>query len=476
MNHLTDILYNFLNTAFLLYTFVLFASYIILALISAFVLRFYLKKNSFVNYNVIRDSPLAPSVSIIAPAHNESKTILENIRALLQIRYNDFDVIVVNDGSTDDTMEKVIGEFSLQKVSVAYHKYIPVKHIRGIYRSDDIRYSCLVVIDKDNGGKFDALNAGINFTDKTNFVVIDVDCVLEKNALLRLVKPFIEESERTVIAAGGVIRIANSCTVDNGRITQVKVPGNLWARFQVLEYTRAFLMGRIAWAQLNGLLVISGAFGMFNRDIVIRCGGYADTVGEDMELIVRMRRYMCEHNLPYKVHYIPDPLCWTEVPSTLPVLGRQRNRWTRGNMETLFKHIKLFMNPKYGLIGMLSYPYWLLFEWLAPVVEVFGIVYFIILLFAGSIDWNFFLLMLGFVYSFAMAFSTWALLFEELTYHKYPRKTDILKLFVTAHLEPLIYHPLQVYFAVRGNIDYFRGKRGWGNMQRVGFGGKNVTI
>jgi len=249
------------------------------------------------------------------------------------------------------------------------------------------------------------------------------------------------------------------------------MPKNLWPRFQVLEYIRAFLMGRMAWSRLNGLLIISGAMGLFDKDTVIKVGGYDhDTVGEDMELVVRMRRYMYEQDRRFKVVYIPDPLCWTEAPADLQILGRQRNRWTRGTIETLWKHKDLFFNPRYGVLGMLSYPYWFFFEWLAPVIEFLGISVFILLALMGNINWEFSLILLSMVYFFSIALSTVAILFEEMSYQQYTKGSDLVKLLLAAFLEPILYHPLTVYWAVKGNIQKIRGNNNsWGAMTRKGF-------
>jgi len=268
-----------------------------------------------------------------------------------------------------------------------------------------------------------------------------------------------------------VIRIANSCVIEDGQIQEIRLPSNFFARIQVLEYTRAFLLARMAWGKLDGLMLISGALAMFDKETLIKAGGYSTkTVGEDMEIVVRMRRYMVENKLPYEVIYIPDPLVWTEVPSTAKVLSRQRNRWTRGTLETLITHRKIFMNPKYGRFGMLGYSYWFFFECLAPIMEFLGYCYFAFLLITGSVNWPFFLLLLLFVYTFAVMLSTWAVLFEEKTYHKYPTRKEVLQLLGTALLEPIFYHPRTVWWAIRGNFDYFRGVRSWGKMEREGFG------
>ncbi len=465
---------EFLNTAIFFYAISVSSAYVILAILSARALAVYMRKNVFIDYNVILTSPYAPSVSIIAPAYNEEKTIAENIRSLLSIHYNNFEVIIVNDGSKDNTLQSMIDAYSLQKVDFFVNEQIKSKSIKGVYKSTNKAYRKLVIVDKDNGGKADALNAGINISQFDLITCIDVDCILEQDAVLKMVKPFMEEKEH-VIATGGVIRIANSCDIEDGMLMTARVPKGLIPRFQVIEYLRAFLLGRMAWSKLNGLLLISGALGFFDKKVVIACGGYNhDTVGEDMELVVRMRRYMADNKRSYKVVYIPDPLCWTEAPDDYKILGRQRNRWMRGTIETLLMHKKLFFNPKYGLLGMLSYPFWLFFEWMAPIIEFLGLIYFFVLIFLGYSNWHFFLILFATVYFFAITISVLSLVYEEFSYRQYSKHTDILKLIGTAMLEPLIYHPRTVWWGLKGNLDIMQGKKAWGDMTRKGFANPEI--
>ena len=470
MDFVFELIQFLVNHFIFILTGILFTVYVMLAIVSAIALRWYIRKNSYVDYNSIILAPLTPSISVIAPAYNEEKSIVDNIRALLSLYYNNFEVIVVNDGSKDGTFAKILEAYDLEKVNYYFDYRIPCQRIRGVYKSKNRSFKRLTVIDKANGGKSDALNAGINISKNDLICSIDVDSIMESDALLKLVKPFMEQTDSKIIGTGGVIRIANSCDIESGQISRIKLPDRFLPRVQVLEYTRAFLMARMAWGKMNGLLIISGALGMFDKEIVIKCGGYSiETVGEDMELVVRMRKYMSEKKEKYKVVYIPDPLVWTEVPSTLKILGRQRNRWTRGTIETLVKHKSLLFNPKYGVLGMLSYPFWMIFEWLAPIIEFIGLVYFGLLAIFGQPNWSFFFLLLAFVYTFAISMSTWAILFEEMTFHKYKQKQEIFKLVLTGILEPIFFHPLTVYWSVRGNIDYMRGVRSWGKMDREGF-------
>jgi Glycosyltransferases, probably involved in cell wall biogenesis len=417
--------------------------------------------------------PKIPSVSIIAPAYNEEKTIIENIKCLLSVQYIDYDIIIVNDGSKDNTLDQIVDYFGLIKVNKAFIKQIECASIRGIYQSENKAYSNLIVIDKENGGKSDALNAGINLSQKDLFLAIDVDCIIESDAILKMVKPFVDDSEHITIASGGVIRIANSCEVTDGKITKVNYPDNFWAKFQVLEYCRAFTLGRMAWSKLNGLLIISGAFGLFDRRRVLNVGGYdITTVGEDLELVVRLRKYMHEiEKKKYRVAFIPDPLCWTEVPESYKVLSRQRNRWTRGAIDTIKKHKNMFFNKKYGIIGIASYPYWVFYEWLTPIIEFLGFIYLFFFILCGGISWQIAIIVLLFVITFSTLFSSIAIFIEAYTYNKYRGNSYLLKSFLFIFLEMFIYQPANMFFSLSGNFDYFfrKNNKGWGNMTRKGF-------
>ncbi|MCU0422649.1 MAG: glycosyltransferase [Bacteroidia bacterium] len=458
-----------LNTAVFFYAITISIAYVVLALLSARAIHVYMRKNKFVDHNLILTSPHAPSVSLIAPAYNEEKSIVENIRSLLSIHYTSFEVIIVNDGSKDNTLQTIIDAYQLVPVQYFVNNKLNTKTVRAVYKSTNRAFKKLIVVDKENGGKADALNAGINVSQYDLITCIDVDCVVEQDAILKLVKPFLEERNH-VIATGGVVRIANSCVVRHGRLVEIHAPKNIIPRYQVIEYLRAFLLGRMAWSKLNGLLLISGALGIFDKSVVIACGGYrTDTVGEDMELVVRMRKYMTDHKLKYRVVYIPDPLCWTEAPDDYKVLARQRNRWMRGTMETLWFHKYLFLNPKYGLLGLVSYPFWLFFEWLAPIVEFLGLLYFIFLVFIGYSNWHFFLILFFTVYFFAITISILALVYEEFSYRQYAKHADIIKFISTLLVEPLIYHPRSVWWGLKGNLDKFKGYGSWGEMTRTGF-------
>jgi cellulose synthase/poly-beta-1,6-N-acetylglucosamine synthase-like glycosyltransferase len=453
------------------FAFTAILSYLILAIISIIETVNYVKINSFANYKDILSSSFSPSISIIAPAYNETLNIVENVRSLLSNHYANYDVIIVNDGSKDDSLEKLIKAYDLVKIDYTINNQIPTKPLReGVFKSTNPAFEKLIVVDKENGGKADALNTGLNISPNKYVACIDVDCLLLEDSLQKMIKPFLESKEAKVIASGGVIRIANSCVIKNGKLIDVNLPKNIIVRGQILEYLRAFLLGRMAWSKLNGLLVISGAFGMFDKKIAIEVGGYdTNTVGEDMEIIVRMRRHMEEQKIKYKVAYIPDPLCWTEAPDNFRIFISQRNRWTRGTIETLKKHKKIGFNPQYNTLGMVSFPYWLIYERLAPLIEVTGIFYFIFLIITGNVKWDYAIAFLILAYLFTVFFSIITIITEDLTYHQYKKRGIILQLILTALLEPILNHPVILYSAIKGNFDYYFNKKiKWGEMVRKG--------
>ena len=465
-----DIIFNIIMYGIFLYSIVLLLSYILIGFYSIGEMDTYLNKNSFTDYPLLAASQYAPSITILAPAFNEGKTIIENVRSLLSIYYNELEVVIVNDGSTDDSLQLLIQAYELIRVEHFITYQIPTKEVKAVYKSKNPVFGKLVVIDKVNGGKADALNVGVNFASNDYLLCIDVDCILEHDALLKMIKPFLEQTNKKTIASGGVVRIANSCIIEEGRLIDVKVPKKYLPRMQSLEYIRSFILGRMAWSKLNGLMLISGALGAFDKEIVIKAGGYNhNTVGEDMELVVRMRRYMEEKKLEYNVTYIPDPLCWTEGPESFQVLGRQRNRWARGTYETLKIHKKMFFNPKYHLMGVLSYPYWYFFEFYAPIIEFLGFIFFFLFAVAGLIEWYFFFIYLSLVILFGYIYSAFGIYMEIITYNKYKRRSEITSLILTALTEPFYYHPFIVWCAIKGYYYLLTANKGWGEMTRVGF-------
>jgi cellulose synthase/poly-beta-1,6-N-acetylglucosamine synthase-like glycosyltransferase len=412
-------------------------------------------------------SPLLPRVAVLAPAYNEAATCRESVRAMLGLRYPHHEVIVINDGSKDDTLQILIDEFKLYRSGRTPGASLPCKPIRAIYESrDPLR---LVVVDKENGGKADSLNAGINVARSELVCAVDSDSLMEEDALLYVVKPFLEDD--TTIASGGIIRVANGCRVEGGRVVEVRAPRRWIPLFQVVEYLRAFLGGRIAFSFLNALLIISGAFGVFRRDAVLEAGGYlSSTVGEDMELVIRLHRKYRESKRPYRIVFVPEPVCWTEVPESLRVLHRQRNRWQRGTVDSLGIHKRMLLNPRYGTLGMFALPYFFLFEMLGPAVELLGYVMTILGLVLRLISPQIALLFLIVSILFGILLSMSSVVLEELTQRRYPKPSDLARLFAAAIVENLGFRQLLTIWRTRGLIDGLRGKKGWGAMERKGFG------
>ena len=440
-------------------------SYIALVLLSYFQTKQSKKESSIFQLSGLFDTRLYKSISILAPAFNEEESIIESTRALLNLKFADYEVIVINDGSTDQTLEKLIENFQLKKIDRFVPKKIETKQIRCIYGSH--RYPNLVVIDKENGRKADALNAGINVSRKDLICAVDSDTLLEPTVLQKMLMGFV--ADPTTVAVGGVVRVANGCTFELGEVQKVNVPKTFIGRVQAVEYLRAFLFGRTGWDYFDSLLIISGAFGVFDRKSVIKVGGYLhDTVGEDMELVVRLHHYYRDKNEPYRVRFLPEPVCWTEVPESWKVLGRQRNRWQRGLADTLWRHKKMFLNPKYGRLGFFAMPFYLFVELLSPIVELAG--YFIVAIsfWIGVINIKFALLFLTAAVLLGMILSVLSVLMEELTFRKYDRLRDVLILILFAFLENLGYRQIHAWWRFRGLIDFLRGKKGWGEMTRMG--------
>lgn len=434
-------------------------------------LKNYYNSKNYLHKDVLVKSNHSEGVSLIAPAFNEGVTIVYNVKSLLSQEYPKFEVIIINDGSTDDTLEKLITEFELVKVDFFYQEKIITQPVRAHYKSTNSIYSKLLVVDKVNGGcKADGSNAGINSAKYDIFICTDVDCILRKDTISTLVKPFLETTTK-VIAAGATIRISNACFFKDGMLEQSHYPKNFFARFQELEYIRSFVFGRMAWSNLNGLLLVSGGLGIFHKDTAIEAGGYwHKSLGEDLDLVIRMRRLMHERKEKFEIKYVPETLCWTEVPSTKKVFLSQRKRWARGLIQTLNLNKKLMFNPKYGVTGMLAYPYFVLFELLVPIVEVLGLIVLLLDYFYFSINYDFLIIVSVFVYLFYISISLISVFFDQYLYKQYANTKELLTLILMIFIEPFVYHPINVYASIIGYYQFFANrKQKWGRMVRKGF-------
>jgi cellulose synthase/poly-beta-1,6-N-acetylglucosamine synthase-like glycosyltransferase len=413
-------------------------------------------------------SPLAPGVTIVVPAFNEQECIVDSVRSLLALHYPQFQVIVVSDGSTDETVARLSGRFALEEFPRVYVPEIPTAPVERVLRSRD--EPRLLVVEKANGGKADALNCGINLADEELVCAIDADAILDADALLLSCRPFVEQPDE-VIGTGGIVRIANGCRIEHGHVSEVSLPRSRLAAIQVVEYLRAFLTARAGWSRVNALLIVSGAFGVFRTDLVREIGGYrVDTVGEDGELVVRLHRAMRDRGRRYRITFVPDPVCWTEVPESLAVLRRQRNRWQRGLAEILWFHRGMVGRRRYGLVGVVALPATIAFELLGPVIELTGIA-------AVAAGWYLGLLSVRFLVAFLMVslvfglfLSVTALALEEASLRRYPKLGQLAGLVVYSVLEQLGYRQMTAVWRLRALSQALRSKhRGhWGAMDRRG--------
>lgn len=416
--------------------------------------------------HLLLSSTLSPTISILAPAYNEEATIETSLRALLALQYPNLEVIVVSDGSKDRTVEVLVDSFDLVPVKTIYEQRVKTKHVRSLYRSST--YPSLVVVDKDNGGKADALNVGLSFARGELVCAMDADTLIEADGLQRMVRPFLYATD--VVATGGTIRVVNGSEVKFGRVVRTAVPTNMLAGIQVVEYLRAFLFGRLGWNRLGGNIIISGAFGLFQREAVLSAGGYLhDTVGEDMELVLRLKRLSYERGGAGRIAFVPDPVAWTEVPESTKVLGRQRDRWHRGLADVLWRHRGMLFNPRYGVTGLFVLPYYAFVELLAPVIEAVGLVALVFGLLLGVVDWSFAGLFYLTAYGLGTALTAFTLILEDLSFHRYDTFRDRALLFWWALLENLGYRQLTVYWRLRGLWKFLRGRKEWGAMERKGF-------
>ncbi|MBA3849455.1 MAG: glycosyl transferase [Opitutus sp.] len=408
-----------------------------------------------------------PGISLLVPAYNEERTIVENIHSLLTLRYPRYEIIVVNDGSKDGTARAVIEAFKLERADLHRPHPAPCKSIRGIYRHPD--YPNLLFIDKENGGKSDALNAAMNYARHPLVCGVDADSLLDHNSLLKAARPFLEHPH-SLIAVGGTIRIANGCEVHGGMVTNEGAPRRLLPLFQVIEYLRAFLIARLSFSRMNTVSIISGAFGLFKRSAVLDVGGYTHgTVGEDMELIVKLHRHFRDRGEPYNILFVPDPVCWTEAPESLAVLRRQRTRWQRGLCEVLWRHRAMLFHRRYGRIGSLGLPMFIVFDILGPFLDLAGLVLLPLLWLAGLIDFTFMAAFFTVVVLYGVFLSMMALVLAELALFKTTQKRDMALLAFAAIAENFGYRQLNLLWRIEGIWQYFRKQQGWGEMTRTGF-------
>ncbi|NDW09992.1 glycosyltransferase [Dysgonomonas sp. 520] len=427
---------------------------------------------------LLKDSPFIPGISVIAPAYNEETTIITNVNSMLTLDYPLFEVVIVNDGSKDKTLELLIEEFDLEETSFAYIEKIKTKPFKRILKSRNPKYDKLTIVDKENGGtKADATNAGINASVFPYFLCTDVDCVLSRDALLKMIQPVLNSSVQ-VIAVGATMRMANSCEIDeDGIITRVRPPKRIIPCFQEIEYLRSYLISKMGWAFINAVPNVSGGLGLFDKSVVIEAGGY-DPIShaEDMDMTLRIIAYMRDFNKKYRIVQIPVTTCWTEGPPNVSVLHKQRTRWARGMMQIFIVHRKFLFNRKYGRTGLLLMPYIFFFEFLAPVIETIGIIMMIYFLFTKQINFETVYVLLGFVYLLGITVSAITVILDISVSKLYRRFREYGKLIFFSFFEFIGFHLLVVFFNIKGYISFLsRQNFEWGAMKRQGFDQKRET-
>lgn len=381
-------------------------------------------------------------VSILVPAFNEEDTIVSSVKSLLALGYPEFEVLVASDGSTDATLARLTDSFALEEDPRIRRRVVPTEPVRRVLRSRvDPR---LIVIDKENGGRADAINAAVNLASLPLVCVIDADSLLNPEALARVSRLFVEDE--SVIAVGGTIRPLNGATVQDGAVVDLTAPKRWVERFQILEYARAFFISRAAWSRINSLFIISGAFGLFRREVALAVGGWErGFVADDMEMAVKLHRRFREMGQNYRIVFTPDPICWTQVPSTFKALRAQRSGWQRGTLEVLWKHRRMAFNPRYGRLGLIAIPYLWIFEIGAAVVETLGYLYIVLALALGILNVAFLLMFLLLAVLYGVLLSELGMGIETLLLTRYSRYRDRAILLVAAFVEYLGFHQILVF-------------------------------
>ncbi|MCL2319814.1 MAG: glycosyltransferase family 2 protein [Treponema sp.] len=473
---ITFILYELVRvfSLFIICFVVVMSSISVLQMILAlFVIPGYIKKTRRCEYRLMGASRNMAPISVLIPAFNEEAAIVECIKSMLNSNYTNFEVLVINDGSKDKTLDTILGAFSLHKITYPARERLATKEVRGIYYNPD--FPRLRLIDKEHGGKSDALNAGINLSRCPYFVTVDADCLLEEDALLRLAMGFMQN--KYTIAAGGMIRLVNGCSTLNGKVTEKALPQTIWPLFQTVEYFRSFLVGRIWWNSLNSLLTLSGAFAAFQKEPVIQAGGYTPgSIGEDMDVVVKLHRYMRSKQFKYRVAFLPDPVCWTRAPESLDQLYYQRRRWQMGLIEVLARYRKMLFNPQYGLVGMLAMPCHVLFEMASPAVELLGYVMVPLAWYFGFVSLNALILFFTASVGFGVIVSLGSLLAEDFTKSNGIKAPEGFRLALAGIAENFFFRQITVFFRLRGILSYRKYKSDWGLSKRRRFNQSGQTV
>lgn len=453
--------FNYVGIFFILYM-IGYASFLFLAVAVGSSTLYQLKRRNTLKNELLQDYYVP--VTIVVPAYNEEVTIASTINSLLSLKYRLYEIVIVDDGSTDHTAQILRDTFHLYQISRPIHRMIPCQPERAVFETQEFKVP-ITLICKANGGKADALNMGINASKFPYFVCMDADSVLQYDSLEKIVRPVLEDG--TVVAVGGAVRPCNGTEIQNGHVISYHMPKQIIPCMQVLEYDRSFLAARILFDRFNGSIIISGAFGLFKKSVVIDAGGYdPTTMGEDMELVVKLHVFCREHAIPYRIRYATDAICWTQAPETLKDLCKQRRRWHIGLYESMSRHRRILANPKYGLVGFISYIYFLIYELFSPYIEIFGI-FTVALAFAVDLINVPFMALFFLIYVVYSTILSLTAFFARI--HTIDLKlsvSDIFRAIALCALELSCLRFILAWVRATSLIGYRKKKQSWGSIQR----------
>jgi cellulose synthase/poly-beta-1,6-N-acetylglucosamine synthase-like glycosyltransferase len=450
---------DYSNTVFLFYFLTANLVYTVLMILSLYTVSLNAKWSRNKPYQDLIDSPTTPPIALIVPAHNEENAIVQTVLSLLDLNYPEKEILVVDDGSTDSTLDRLIEKFQLRPLDLIYRESLKTGRPDAVYHNPE--WPQLFVLAVKHGGKPHALNSGINMARSPYFCTVDADCIIEKEALLRLMAPVVQSTEETIVS-GGIVRIANGCKIKDGRIVSIDLPKTWVELCQTVEYIRTFLFGRPGWSALNATFITSGAFCLLHKDTVIQAGGFSrDTVTEDIDMIASLRRYMKSQKRKYRILFTTDPICWTEAPHTVKMLARQRRRWQLGLTQTVLKNHDMMFNPKYGVTGLFSMPFHAYLEALGCVVEALGTVLIPVSYIVGGMPFSLFLVFMFLAMGYGTLLSMGSVVLEEITIRRYPKLRHVLVLMAYAVIENIGYRQLITIFRAQGVLQFFTGRRRW---------------
>ncbi len=452
----------YINVFFFIYMFLYALVFFTTTVFASFSVDDFFVRKKHMSQSILNNKLNYIPISILVPAYNEEVTIIDTIESLLYLDYPLYEIVVINDGSKDNTLDKVIEYFNLKEVFKPYRRLIPSNDAIKIYENEG--KVKIILVDKENGGKSDALNLGINISSFPMFLCVDADSMLQEDALKKIVEPFLE-SDKTV-AVGGNIKVSNQTIIENGKVIEVKAPKKIIAIFQMIEYIRVFLNSRISLNGINANLIISGAFGLYKKQAVVNVGGYTNgLMGEDMEIIMKIHSFYRKNNIEYKTSYVPDAICWTQAPEKLKILKRQRRRWHVGLGQSLKMHKYMFLNPKYGAVGMISYPYFVFFEYITPLLEILGLTTITVSYIFDIINLRFFFFYLLIYIGYNIIVSMISIILERYIFSRNTNLKLTVKLLFFSILESFGYRQMISLFRI-GNILKIKKEHTWGEMVR----------